>query len=301
MTFSHPWVLLLLALPVLLIVIPPRRREGLVMPFDDHEHTRHRWLEWLLAGLERAPALALAAVIVMLAGPQTLRQPRQTRSLTNIQFCLDVSGSMMADNRYEMATKAIEEFTRAREGDAFGLTFFGSQQIRWTPLTTDLRAIRDALPFANPENQPLHMSGTRIGAALLFARTNMTQEAKVGDRLIILVSDGQSSDLGDGFAEADYAAELRDAGITLYHVHVGEEDIPTDVVDIAQQTGGQAFAARDSSSLRRVFDHIDRMKPAQFEPGGTVPMDFFEPFAIAALAVLCLHGAALFGLRYTPW
>jgi Ca-activated chloride channel family protein len=304
MTFLYPWVLLFLAVPVVLLIAAPTRLFGLVMPFDHHEHgagKRSRWLGRLLGAFDRVPALVLALVVVMLAGPQVLKQPKSTRSLTNIQFCLDVSGSMMADNRYEMAKKAIEEFIGVREGDAFGLTLFGSHQIRWTPLTKDLNAIRHALPFANPENQPIHMSGTRIGAALLFCRNNMTQEAERGDRMIVLVSDGESSDLGEGFSEADYGQELQDARITLYHIHVGAEDIPQDVVEIAHQTGGQAFAARDSTSLRRVFEHIDRMRPAQFTPGGTVPMDHYRPFAIAALALLGLHVVGLMGVRHTPW
>jgi Ca-activated chloride channel homolog len=300
-TFTYPWVLLLLAVPVLLIVAPPSRAFGLVLPLDHHEHPRRRWLGWLLAAADRIPALALAAAILMLAGPQMLKQPRNTRLLTNIQFCLDVSGSMAWENRYENAREAIEEFVAAREGDAFGLTLFGSHQIRWTPLTTDLSAILNALPFANPNHQPMHMAGTRIGAALMFCLANMSHEAERGDRLIILVSDGVSSDLGDGFAELDHAQELSAAGITLFHVHVGSDDIPQEVVEIATATGGQAFAARDAAALRKVFAHIDRMKPAQFAPGGTVPMDHYWPFALAALSALAAHGLALFGLRHTPW
>ncbi|MFG0284263.1 MAG: VWA domain-containing protein [Phycisphaerales bacterium JB039] len=301
MTFTHPWALLLLAIPVLLIVAPPARSFGLALPFDHHPHRRRRWLRWALGAFDRVPALVLAAALLMLAGPQMLKQPRQTRLLTNIQFAVDVSGSMAWENRYENAREAIEEFVRPREGDAFGLTLFGSHQIRWVPLTTDLNAILNALPFANPENQPIHMSGTRIGAALRFCRDNMTQEAERGDRLIILVSDGVSSDLGDGFAEADYAEELTDAQITLFHIHVGNDDIPQEVVDIATQTGGQAFAARDAASIRKVFQHIDRMRPAQFAPGGTVPMDHYWPFAVAALSALGLHLAGLLTLRHTPW
>lgn len=301
MTFSHPWVLLFLAIPAILLIAPPARRFGLALPFDHHEHRRRRWLGFMLGAFDRLPALILAAIIPMLAGPQMLKRPTQTRSLTNIQFCLDVSGSMSWDNRYKMARKAIEDFIEVRKGDAFGLTFFGSHQIRWTPLTTDLKAIKNGLPFANPDYQPIHMSGTRIGAALLFARDNMTQEATRGDRMIILVSDGESSDLGNGNEEADYAQELIDAKITLYHIHVGAEDIPPEVVDIAHQTGGQAFAARDASALRRVFEHIDRMRPAEFAPGGTVPMDHFRPFAIAALALVGVHVIGLLGVRHTPW
>ncbi len=300
MTFSHPMVLLLLAIPVLLLVAIPYRGWGLVLPFDHQTHRSRRWLSVLLGAFECAPAFLLAGAIVILAGPQTMQQPKNARELSNIQFCLDVSGSMTMDNRYPNAKEAIERFIDAREGDAFGLTIFGSQQIRWTPLTKDLSAVRNALPFANPERQPLHMSGTLIGAALRFCRDNMISEAEKGDRLIILVSDGASSDL-DGEAGSDIADELIAAGITVYHVHVATDPIPDEVVDLAQRTGGEAFQATDATSLHRVFTHIDRMRPAKFRTMGTVPLDFFRPFALACLACLALHVVGLLGLRYTPW
>lgn len=301
MTFTHPWVLLFLAIPALILWAVPNRGWGLALPFDHVRHASRRWLSWLLGGMDCVPALLLAAAIVVLAGPQVLKQPKNKRELTNIQFCLDVSGSMTIDNRYEMAKEAIESFITAREGDAFGLTLFGSHQIRWMPLTKDMSAIRNSLPFADPSHQPLHMSGTMIGAALRFCLANMVAEAGEGDRLIILVSDGASADLGEGFAEGDVADELANEKITVYHIHVANDEMPSEVVDIAQRTGGEAFQAGDPVTLRKVFDHIDRMRPAKFNPQGTVPMDHFRPFALVAIALLGLHMFGLMGLRYTPW
>lgn len=305
MTFAHPWVLLLLAVPALLLWAIPYRGAGLTVPIDNRAAPGRPWrrraLAAYLVAFESLPALVLACAVLMLAGPQVLRQPKATRELTNILFAMDVSGSMMAEDRYVNAKEAIEEFTQAREGDAFGLTLFGSEQIRWIPLTTDLAAIRNALPFANPARQPPHMGGTRIGAALRFCRDSMMQEALEGDRLIILVSDGMSSDLGDGFAEGDIAEELADAQITVYHVHVGSDDMPQEVVDIANMTGGQAFAARDKAAAKNVFRYIDRMRPARFRPAGTVPMDHYAPFAAALLGLLGLHLLGLLWARYTPW
>lgn len=301
MTFTHAWVLLLLAVPLLLGWAIITRGHGAVAPVD---HTtprvrRARALAALLGVFECWPLLALAAVIVMLAGPQIMKQPRRERQLTNIQICMDVSGSMSGRN-YEIASQAIEDFTRAREGDAFGLTLFGVAQIRWLPLTKDLQAIRNALPFANPDYQPSHMGGTAIAAALRFCMENMLIETQEGDRIIILVSDGVSFDLQPG-DEADLADELRAAGITVYHIHVDESDIPDSVAEVAQLTGGDAFRAADAQSLKTVFSHIDRMRPAKFTSVGAVPMDHFAPFAVAALALLALHVMGLMGVRYTPW
>jgi Ca-activated chloride channel family protein len=306
MTFTYPAVLLLLAIPALLLWALPFRGAGIVAPFDHRlptsprERRRARWLGWLLGAAECVPALLLAAAILILAQPQTLQQPKAARTLTNIQLVMDVSGSMGVGDRYGMARDAIRDFVDAREGDAFGFTIFGSHQIRWVPLTKDIDAIKNALPFADPRRQPMHMGGTRIGAALRYCRDSMILESEPGDRVIVLVSDGASSDLGDGQVE-DVSNELKDANITLFHIHVAEDAIPQEVVDIAEATGGRAFEATDRVSLARVFRHIDAMKPARYIPQGTVPMDYFFPFALAGLACLGLHVLALFGVRYTPW
>jgi Ca-activated chloride channel family protein len=66
-------------------------------------------------------------------------------------------------------------------------------------------------------------------------------------------------------------------------------------------TGGDAFAATDADSIKHVFKHIDRMKPATFKSVGTMPLDHFRPFALAALALVGVHMLGLLGARYTPW
>lgn len=299
MTFVHPWVLLFLAVPVILAWSVAARGPGAVMPFD-HQSTRTRGgLRALLGVFDAVPLLLLCVAIVMLAVPQVLKQPQRERLLTNIQICLDVSGSMSGRN-YRLASEAIEQFTRAREGDAFGLTLFGVAQIRWLPLTKDLQAVRNALPFADPDNQPSHMGGTAIGAALRFCRDNMEAEAVEGDRMIILVSDGFSADLGGG-AELEIAEELQRAKIAVYYIHVDESEIQSEVQDIARESGGDSFRAADTNSMKTVFNHIDRMQAAKFASVGAVPMDHFRPFALAALVLAGLHGVGLLGLRYTPW
>ncbi len=299
MTFTHPWVLLLLAIPVLLMWSVIARPASVASPADHAAHARRPLLAWVLGFFDASPLLLLALALCVLAGPQTMQQPKRERSLTNVQICVDVSGSMTGRN-FMLATKAVEEFTRAREGDAFGLTLFGVQQIRWLPLTKDLQAIRNALPFANPEHQPSHMGGTCIGAALKFCAANMVLEAEQGDRLIVLVSDGMSSDLG-GDAPTEIGEALRDAGITVYHIHIDESDVPAEVVELVQLTGGDAFATTDAQSIGAVFRHIDKMKPAKFAQVGTVPLDQFRPFALVAIALLSLHAIGLFTARYTPW
>jgi Ca-activated chloride channel family protein len=301
-SFTDPTILLFLAVPVMLLVWAWQRRGwGVAMPFDHQAHVPSRWTPWMLSAFDCLPAIVLIGVILILAGPQVLRKPTDQRVLTNIQFCVDVSGSMSVGRRYEMARDAVGEFVDSRDGDAFGLTIFGSYPIRWVPLTQDLAAIRNALPFADPQRQPMHMGGTRIGAALRFCLGNMVTEAEKGDRMIILVSDGVRSDLSDSNAALQLADELKASNITVHHVHVGNGAVPAVVQDLARETGGEAFVATDRQGLERVFDQIGRLRPDRFEPGGTVPMDFFLPFAILGLVGLGGHLVGLCWGRYTPW
>jgi hypothetical protein len=95
--------------------------------------------------------------------------------------------------------------------------------------------------------------------------------------------------------------ELKAQGITVYHIHIDESEVPSDVLELVELTGGQSFAATDQSSLNAIFTHIDRMKPATFTTPGTVPLDRFAPFALVALALCAVHALGLLGARWTPW
>ncbi len=301
MTFVHAWVLLFLVVPVLLSVwLLQRRGWGVALPVDHRDHPDRRIMGGLLRLFELVPQAILAITIVILAGPQVQRVPQEERVLSNISICFDVSSSMTTDNRYEMAKKAMEEFIDSRQGDALGFTLFGTQQIRWTPLTKDIATIRRALPFADPRNQPPFMGGTMIGAALRFCRDNMIREAMEGDRLLLLVSDGFSADVNEGNL-SEFIDEMKQAQITVYHIHVGTGQAPSTVMELANNTGGESFVATDEAGLKRIFRHIDLMKPARFKPSTAIPMDYYQPFALAGLSLLAMYGLAAFGMRYTPW
>lgn len=303
-SFSYPWVLALLVLPFFLGVWVFRRPgRRVVLPFDHgRQRAGARWGS-LINLLEAAPALILAVVIIILAGPQQLSEPQEKRILTNIEFCVDISGSMTAPfgegTRYDASMKAINEFLDYRKGDAFGLTFFGNTTLRFVPLTTDVSAFRCAPKLMDPMNAPPWFGGTEIGKALLACK-EVLKEREEGDRMIVLVSDGFSSDLMGG-QDAEIAKSLIKEGITVYMIHTAETEIPAEVVTITSMTDGEAFAADDPQALSSVFQRIDTMKKTRMEKLASETMDHFYPYCVAGLSVLALSGLALFGLRYTPW
>jgi len=302
--FGRPWFLLLLALPLLqLCFVWQRRGRRVVLPFDGGPRGSGWHVRGLLGIGESLPALLLTVAVLLLALPQELAAPKQKRALTNIQFLVDISGSMEAKfgngNRYDAAMAAINQFLDYRKGDSFGLTFFGNNYLHWVPLTSDPSAFRCAIPFMSPTNNVPGFGGTEIGKAVLGCREVLTERAE-GDRMLILVTDGWSSDLSGG-AEIEIAKRLKRDGITLFAVNIQESDAREEIVNLARMTGGEVFNPEDTRSLADVFKRIDDMTKAKIEQGAAELVDWFFPFCLAGLCVLGLWALVQLGLRYTPW
>ncbi|MEM8709345.1 MAG: vWA domain-containing protein [Planctomycetota bacterium] len=315
LSFGRPWVLAFLVVPALLLGWVWTRRGGrLALPFDGvvgdpanqpGRRSRGKWLRFFLQLAESVPALLAIVAILLLAGPQRVGAPRTKRKLTNIQFCIDVSGSMTAEygegSRYDAAMEAINGFLDYRTGDAFGLSFFGNSVLHWVPLTSDVSAFRCAPPFMDPKRGtlPPWFGGTSIGKALKACRDVLVTREE-GDRMIILISDGYSSDLSGGQDEV-IADLMRESGIVVYGIHVASGRIPGEVVNIASISGGEFFEAGDPGALDVVFKRIDEMQVAELEKVAGEQLDDFRPWCWVGLAALGLFAFLGFFMRATPW
>ncbi len=302
--FRFPILLWLELLPlVLLIWIWFRKTRALALPVDYSTVSNGRfWLVLVRMSESLIPGL-IAVLILILAGPLQLGKPQAQRKLTNILFCVDVSGSMLAEfgegNRYDASMAAINNFLDARTGDAFGLTFFGNSVLHWTPLTSDASAIRCSVPFMRPENVPVWMGGTEIGKALLACR-KVLMERESGDRMIILVSDGSSSDMF-GDAAQQIADRLRNEGIIVYAIHIDAGDPPDEIVRVTTGTGGDVFVPDDPEGLQSIFTKIDSMQRAEIERIIAEQLDNFAPYCAVSIVLLLAVVVTAYGLRFTPW
>jgi Ca-activated chloride channel homolog len=304
MSFTRPGLLFALLIPAIILYwVWTRRDRNIALPFD-HASVGDGAIWWsLLTIMESLPALVLSLVIVLLAGPQESSEPKTKRVLTNIEFCVDISCSMAAPfdtgSRYDASMKAIVGFLDQRPNDAFGLTFFGNAVLHWVPLSSDTTAIRCAPPFMRPENAPRWFGGTEIGKALMACKGVLTQREE-GDRMIILVSDGQSYDLNGGRDE-QIARALKENNIIVNAIHIADSEIPGPIVNITSLTGGEVYNPGDTDTLQSVFRKIDEMQGTRLEMMAAETRDHFFPYSVASLSLLGLFLMSLFGLRYTPW
>jgi len=303
-TFASPWVLWLLALPALLVVWEAAGTHPRVsLPMDHGQQRSGRWWARVILAARLLPALLLAVAVLIAAEPVRFAQPQQVRELTNVELLLDVSGSMESEfgegTRYDAAMASVNEFTSRRRGDAFGLTIFGNEVLEWTPLTTDISAIGNATPFLRPELLPPQLGGTEIGKAVQFCNKKLAERGE-GGRMLILISDGESSDL-DGARAKQIGVELAEQQVVLYAIHIGDGPAPRQLHDLAQPGGGQVFAAADRAALATVFDRIDRLQPIRLKPAAPQRVYYYFPLAVVGLALLGVALCGGFGLRYTPW
>jgi Ca-activated chloride channel family protein len=231
---------------------------------------------------KRLRLLALLAVILALARPQTVNSEREFYTEgVDIVLALDISGSMSAEdfhpeNRLAVAKEEAIRFIRGRKNDRIGLVVFAKKSFTECPLTVDYDILSNLI---NRVSIGLIPDGTAIGLGLANA-VNRLRDSTAKSKIIILLTDGENN---SGNIDPITAAQLaKGYGIRIYTIGIGRDGlVPTPVNDavfgkryvmndfkideralseIAGITGGLFFRARDPGSLRQIYKKIDEME-----------------------------------------
>lgn len=314
LSFAQPWVLGALALvPLLLLAWERSLRRG---------RRQLRALSRAPAGRGGYAPVALLALAVALAIVAAAQPRWGTRESTlpvegsELVVVLDVSRSMAATdadpNRLEAAKLAINRTIDRLEGDRVALVIFaGDARLRF-PLTTDFAAARQVVSSLET-GSVIVRGGTSVSQGLDVALSAFDPQAR-GGRLILLIGDGD--DLGSDPAGA--AQRVRDSGASLLVAGVGSlegatvpvSDSVTGQVTPKLDAGGQPIITRlDEPFLRAIAaaaggrylganlaavpgavdGRLSALQRARFaEQTARVPIERFQPFALAALGALLL-------------
>lgn len=319
MTFLHPWLLLLLLIPLLLIVWYLRKWKdanpslgiSTLSSFRKYSATTKVVLMHVCFILQ---LVALSCVIVALARPQTHDSLRSSAvEGTDIVIALDISSSMLATdlqpNRIEAAKDVASKFVGQRTSDNIGLVVFSGESLSLMPLTTDKAALVNAL---HETKTGALNDGTAIGDGIASA-INRLVSGQAKSKSIILLTDG-TNNAGD-VAPATAAQIAKQKNIRIYAIGVGTNGtiqvtdpygfssttMETKIDEaalrgLASATGGKYFRATDSRALRNVFSEIDSLEKSKLNVNNYAQTEeAFMPWIYAALASLTL----MLLLRYT--
>jgi len=204
------------------------------------------------------------------------------------------------NSRFDSAMTSIEQFLHYRKGDAFGLTVFSRNFVHWVPLTQDTEAIVLARPFIAPYVFPDEFWGNTFIGKALYGAAELLDQAKTGDRMIILLTDGLSNDIVPP-KDSAIIADLQAKRIKVFVIFLIDQPVTPALVSIAQGSGGAAWPAVTPEALNEVFKKIDEMKKVVILEKKPRAADYYDPFFIPAMVALGLAILALFGIRYNPW
>jgi Ca-activated chloride channel family protein len=267
MEFANPkWLNALYVIPFLVVVLGfgarQRRRETEAFAgslLRDRLAPGSSWRKTLLKSV--LVIAGFACLVTALARPQFGGQlVKVEREGIDVVIALDTSLSMLAEdmkpNRLERAKIEIVDLIRGLKGDRVGLVAFAGDAFVLCPLTVDYDA---ALMFAQTADFDMVSSQGSALQKAIETSAAMFQEGRKNDRVIILVTDGESHE-GDPVGAARAAAEK---GIRVYTIGIGNsagELIPlrgTDgsITGYKKDSDGQTVLTRlDAKTLRAVAD-----------------------------------------------
>ena len=315
--FDHPWLFLLLLLPLLVRwLLPPHHepRPSLQVPFIDRlsqltGRKPEKGSAMLRGTLGRKIVLPFVwlCVVCATARPQWLEPPvTKTRPMRDLLVAVDLSGSMKTQDftdasgkntdRLTAVKQVLDGFLSQRKGDRVGLILFGTAPFVQAPFTEDLNLCRQLLAEAQVE-----MAGqqTAFGDAIGLAIT-MFDRSPMKEKVLIVLTDG--NDTSSQVPPAKASEIARDKGITIHTISVGDPraageealDVPT-LREVAEKTGGIYSPASDRKQLETVYQRLDSLETHISETISHRPRRdvHYWPLGIAFTVTILYHAALL--------
>lgn len=315
-SFANPeffWLLLLLPLALLWYLFRRKEQVASLKISSIKGFTVNSLLPKLKPTLFALRLLALAAIIIAMARPQTEDISTRTKTTKGIDIvmAIDVSSSMLArdlkPNRLSALKEVAADFIRERPNDRIGLVAYAGEGYTKTPITSDKSIVLSALREITYGQLN---DGTAIGMGLATA-VNRLKESKAISKVIILLTDGVNN---SGFIEPQTAAELAiEFGIKVYTIGLGtngnalspiaynsdgsfrygmrQVEIDEDLLkNIAQATGGKYFRATDNEKLEAIYDEINKLEKTEIEEFKYYRYEEkFRPWVLLAGALLVME------------
>ena len=304
---THPWLLLLLVLPLVMRLMPAYKqsRDSVKVPFfsplvelsEERPETgamivqRDRIQRFLVAFMWLCLVLAAAK-------PTWVGAPvEQQKSGRDLMVAVDLSGSMEARDftlpdgsevdRLQAVKYVLANAGDQHASDRLGLIVFGSAAYLQTPFTDDHAVWGQLL-----EETEIGMAGqsTVFGDAIGLA-IKLFLEGDSDNRVLIILTDG--NDTGSTVPPIDAAKVAATHDIRIYTIAigdpsaVGEEALDLDTIQrVSEVTGGKDFQALDRQQLADAARTIAELEPELYETVSFRPRQSLHWLPVAVIFLL---------------
>jgi len=256
--------------------------------------------------------LVYTLLIIALARPQWVGKPVRIHNFSrDILLVMDISTSMEEPDfalngrrttRLNAVKKVAGDFIDKRGEDRIGLVLFGTRAYLQAPITFDKAAVKQIL-----YSMQAGMAGnsTAVGDALGLALKSLKDNQNPDKKIIILLTDGENN---DGSVTLPQAIKLaKETGVKVYTIGVGSDggDFASffglrmgggvdenSLKQIARETEGTYFRAKNTAALQKVYEAIDELEPTENED--SFIQEIRELYYFPLLAALGLAAVLVF-------
>ncbi|MGV6852359.1 MAG: vWA domain-containing protein [bacterium] len=227
----------------------------------------------------------------------------------DLMLAVDISGSMETRDmklngrqvtRLVAVKKILSDFIERRQGDRLGLILFGRNAYLQTPLSFDLETVNTLL---NEAVIGLAGKETAIGDAIGLGIKRLKKQ-KENERVLILLTDGANT---AGEIQPLKAAQLAaQAGLRIHTIGIGADSMAVSSIfgqrmvnpsadldenalkQIANQTGGKYFRARNTKDLGKIYALIDEIEPIASEQRSYRPVEEYYRWPLMLILLLLI-------------
>lgn len=313
--FAYPWLLwLLLLLPLMIVwyVLRQKQQQSALKLSTLSIYKKQSTVKNTLIHLPFVIRLLTVALLILaIARPQSKNDEERVEGEgIDIMLCMDVSGSMLAEdfkpNRMEAAKEVAAKFIEGRKTDRIGLVIFSGESFTQCPLTTDHGVL---ISQVYGVRSGVLQDGTAIGSGLATGVERL-KKSESKSKVVVLLTDGENN---GGLIDPATAMEIaKTFNVKVYTIGVGTEGFATMpqlsaggsitrtqekvnideklLKEIARQTGGAYFRATDNESLQNIYSQIDQLEKTKIETSRFAKYaEEFYWLAIAAAVLLLIE------------
>lgn len=313
--FAYPWLLwLLLLLPLMIVwyVLRQKQQQSALKLSTLSIYKKQSTVKNTLIHLPFVIRLLTVALLILaIARPQSKNDEERVEGEgIDIMLCMDVSGSMLAEdfktNRMEAAKEVAAKFIEGRKTDRIGLVIFSGESFTQCPLTTDHGVL---ISQVYGVRSGVLQDGTAIGSGLATGVERL-KKSESKSKVVVLLTDGENN---GGLIDPATAMEIaKTFNVKVYTIGVGTEGFATMpqlsaggsitrtqekvnideklLKEIARQTGGAYFRATDNESLQNIYSQIDQLEKTKIETSRFAKYaEEFYWLAIAAAVLLVIE------------
>ncbi len=286
-SFEYPLLLLVVLLFVVCAKFCKERSRALFFP---HVKTL------MAQGNSNSSLLNIVKWVGIIAAVIALASPVITKSYSNskkegrdIVLILDSSDSMRQPfdatyrSRFEVVKEVVGDFIQRRKDDRIGMVTFADIAFIASPLTFEKKFLTDITKM-----QKMGIAGKRTAINDAIVQSyNLLSKSKAKSKIAILLTDGVDNMSKVPFQDVKNLIEKRD--IKLYAIGIGDERDYNGayLTALAEAGKGLAFGARDASTLKQIYDEIDKLEATKIDDKKIVQHTYLYIYPLF-LAILSL-------------